>query len=224
MRRVLALRVLLAFAVPIALAAKPAASAELTPVVREFTIGLQIRGIAWPATLPKDLVSGLTNRVLIHVALFADSKQLDQKTAVIAIKYDLWEETFALTVTVSGAVILARNAETHPQIDAFLANLELPALFAASDVPKDKAAALRVEMLLNPIERERLEAIKKWVLENNTSIPADTSGFSDKRVGNSRANEVFNRIFEQYAQGAEAAATWKLSLSSNPFKVTEAGR
>jgi hypothetical protein len=79
-------------------------------------------------------------------------------------------------------------------------------------------------MLLNPIERERLEAIKKWVIENNTSIPADTSGFSDKRVGSSRSNEVFNKIFEQYAQGADVAASWKESLSSSPFKIPELER
>jgi hypothetical protein len=218
MRRAGALLVLLA------LAARPAAPAELTPLVGEHTLGVHIGGIAWPATLTKDLVSGLTNTLLIHAALFSDSRQLDQKTAVIAIKYDLWEETFALTVTVNGAVILARTEQMQPQIEAFLANLELPELFAASEVPKDGTATLRVEMLLNPIERERLEAIKKWVIENNISIPADTSGFSDKRVGNSRSNEVFNKIFEQYAQGADVAASWKESLSSKPFKISEVGR
>jgi hypothetical protein len=218
MRRAGALLVLLA------LTAKLAVPAELTPVVRERGIGMHIAGIAWPETFTKDLVSGLTNTLLIHVALFSESKQLDQKTAVIAIKYDLWEETFALTVKVNETVILARNDERRPQIEAFLANLELPDLFAASEVPNNGTATLRVEMLLNPIERERLEAIKKWVVENNTSIPADTSGFSDKRVGNSRSNEVFNKIFEQYAQGADVAATWKESLSSKVFKFSEVGR
>ena len=218
MRRAGALLVLLT------LAARPAAPAELTSVLREHTLGVHIAGIAWPATLTKDLVSGLTNTLLIHAALFCDSRQLDQKTAVIAIKYDLWEETFALTVAVNGAVVLARTAQIQPQIEEFLANLALPELFPAGEVPKDGIATLRVEMLLNPIERERLEAIKKWVIENNTSIPADTSGFSDKRVGSSRSNEVFNKIFEQYAQGADAAASWKESLWSSPFKISELQR
>jgi hypothetical protein len=208
----------------LALTATTAVPAELTPLVREHTIGVHIGGIAWPAALTKDLVSGLTNTLLIHVALLSESKQLDQKTAVIAIKYDLWEETFALTVTLNGAVISAGTKQTPPQIEAFLANLELPALFLANEVPTGRAATLRVEMLLNPIDRERLQAIKKWVLENNTSIPADTTGFSDKRVGNSRSNEVFNKIFEQYAQGADVAATWKESLASKPFKVSEEER
>ncbi len=202
--------------------AKPAAAAELTPVVRGHAIGVHLAGIAWPATLTKDLVSGLTNTLVIHVALWSDSRRIDHRTGVITIKYDLWEETFSLRVAVEEALILTRNAETQPQIEAFLANLELPELFAVSEVPKDKPATLRVEMLLNPIERERLEAIKKWVLENNTSIPADTSGFSDKRVGTSGSNEVFNRIFEQYARGGGVAATWRESLSSKPFDISEA--
>jgi hypothetical protein len=84
MRRAGALLVLLA------LTAKSAAPGELTPVVRDHTIGLEMAGIAWPANLTKDLVSGLTNTLVIHVGLFLGSKQLDQKTAVIAIKYDLW--------------------------------------------------------------------------------------------------------------------------------------
>lgn len=217
MRRAGALLVLLA------LIAKPAAAAELTPLVREHSIGARITGITWPPTLTKDLMSGLTNTLLMHFVLSLDS-QLDEKTAVIAIKYDLWEETFALTVTVNGSLILSRTGQGRPQIDAFLANLELRDVFATRDLPVDTTATLRVDMLLNPIERERLESIKKWVLENNTSIPADTSGFSDRRIGNSRSNEVFNRIFEQYARGADVAATWKLSLSSKPFRVSEVGR
>lgn len=212
-----------AFLVLFALTAKPAAAAELLPEVREHTLGVHIGGIAWPATLTKDLVSGLTNTLLIDVVLAADSK-LDQKTAVITINYDLWEETFALTVTVNGAVMLSRTEQRQPQIDAFLANLELPGLFSTRDLPKDGTATLRVEMLLNPIERERLESIKRWVIENNTAIPADTSGFSDKRVRNSRSNEVFNKIFEQYARGADVAGSWKLSLSSKPFRISEVGR
>lgn len=205
------------------LAAQTAAPAELTPVVRDHKLGVNIRGIALPATIPKDLVSGLTNTLLIHVALFSDSQRLDQKTATIAIKYDLWDETFTLNVTIDDAVVSVRSRLTKQQIDAFLADLQLPDLFAESAVPKDRNVTLRLEMLLNPIERERLAAIKKWVSENSTYTPADTSGFSDKRVGASRSNEIFNKIFEQYARGADVAASWKESLSSRPFKIGEVG-
>jgi hypothetical protein len=201
------------------LAAKTAVPAELTPIARENKLGVDIKGIALPATFPKDLVSGLTNTLLVHVALFSDSQRLDQKIAAIAIKYDLWDETFALTMTINDVVVSVRANSTKQQIDVFLADLQLPDLFATSEVPKGRSATLRVDMLLNPIERERIEALKKWVAENSTYTPADTTGFGDKRVGSSRSNAIFNKIFEQYARGANVAATWTESLSSEPFKI-----
>ena len=43
------------FLVLLAITAKPAASAELTPVVRERTIGIHVTGIAWPSALTRIL-------------------------------------------------------------------------------------------------------------------------------------------------------------------------
>ena len=205
----------------LALAVKTADAAELTPIAREHKLGVAIRQIALPATFPKDLVSGLTNTLLIHVTLLSDSQRLDQRTAVVAIKYDLWDEAFGLTVTIDADLVSSRTGATRQQIDSFLGDLELPDLFADSEMPKDRDAILQAEILLNPIERERIEAIKKWVAENSTYTPADTTGFSDKRVGSSRSNEIFNKIFEQYAGGAKVVAAWKESSFSKPFKIGE---
>jgi len=217
MRRPVALLVMLT------LAARTAVGAELIPVMRDHHLGIAIRAAALPTTFPNDLVSGLTNKLLIHVTLFAGGRQVDRKTVEISIKYDLWDETFKLTMTVDEAVAAIRSNLAREAVDAFLADIQIPDLFAAGEMREDGVAALRVEMLLNPIERERIEAIQKWVAENSTYTPADTPGFSDKRVGSSRSNAIFNRIFEQYAHGADTAATWKQSLSSNPFKIEEVG-
>jgi hypothetical protein len=119
--------------------------------------------------------------------------------------------------------VSVRTHENKQQIDEFLADLRLPDLFAESEVPKDGIATLHAEMLLNPIERERIDAVKKWVAENSTYTPAETTGFSDQRVGSSRSNAIFNKLFEQYAQGADVAATWKESLSSKPFRTGDVG-
>jgi hypothetical protein len=207
----------------LAVAAKTSVGAELIPVVRDHNLGIAIRAVALPTTFPKDLVSGLTNKLLIHVSLFSGGRQVDRKNAEISIKYDLWDETFKLTMAVNEAVVDVRSNLTREAVEAFLADIRIPDLFAAGEVREDGVAALRVEMLLNPIERERIEAIQQWVAENNTYTPADTPGFGDKRVGSSRSNAIFNRIFEQYAQGAATAATWKESLSSKSFKIEEVG-
>ena len=205
----------------LALAASRAMAADLTPLATDHGLGVDIRAIALPPTLPKDLVSGLTNTLLIHVTLLSRSEQVDQRTVEIAIQYDLWEETFKLTLTVNDTVVMVRPSSTRADIDAFLADIRLPDLFPAGDLRGDQNATLRVEMLLNPIERERIEAIKKWVADNSTYTPADTPGFSDKRVGSARSNAIFNKIFEQYAHGSDTVAIWKASLSSKPFKIGE---
>jgi hypothetical protein len=209
------------FVLVLAFAANATPAAELTPVVSDHQLGVGIRSLALPPTLPKDLVSGLTNTLLIHVELLSGSEQVDQKTVEIAMQYDLWDETFKLTIAVNDAVVTVRPNSSRLEIDAFLADIRLPDLFSVSEIRADKFSTLRVEMLLNPIERERIEAIKKWVADNSTYTPADTPGFSDKRVGSTRSNAIFNRIFEQYARGADVAAVWKESVSSKPFKMGE---
>jgi hypothetical protein len=203
------------------LAAKPALGADVTPFVQDHQLGVSIQALALPATFPKDLVSGLTNTFLIHVALVADSRPLGQKTAEVAVRYDLWDETFTWTTKIEGTVVTVQPHMTRQQIDALIADLRLPHLFALNEVPPNETALLRVELLLNPIERERIEAIKKWVAKNSTYTPSDAPGYSDKRVGGSRSNAIFNRIFGQYAGGADVAATWRESLSSRPFKIGE---
>jgi hypothetical protein len=203
------------------LTGKAAVAAELMPVVKDRQLGVVIRAIALPAGFPKDLVSGLTNKLLIHIRLFAGSQLLDQKTAEVSIKYDLWDETFKLTVTVGDATVAERSNSTREAITAFLDDIRIPDVFVRRAVPGDTDVTLRVEMLLNPIERERIETIKKWVAENSTYTPADTPGFSDKRVAPSGSNAIFNKIFEQYAREGDTAAAWQQTLSSKPFRIDE---
>jgi hypothetical protein len=206
-----------------ALASGTVAATDLTPIVKNQELGVAIKAVSLPVTLPKDLVSGLTNTVLFRVALLSRSQVVDEKTAEIAVKYDLWSETFAVTVTVNGKVASVRTYSTVQEIEALLAAPKFPDLFAGSEVPRNEAVTLRVEILLNPIQRERIEAIKRWVEKNSTYTPADTPGYGDKRVGGSRSNAIFNRIFEEYAHGTDMAAIWKDAATSKPFKIEEVG-
>jgi hypothetical protein len=207
-----------------ALASGTTAATELTPFLKGQRLGIVIKAIELPATFPKDLVSGLTNKLLIRVALVSRSQVVDQKTAEVAVKYDLWGETFGVTLTVNEARVASVTFTTVREVEAYLANMRLPSLFAQSAVPAGASVTLRVEMLLNPIERERIETIRKWVAENSTYTPSDLTGFGgDKRVGSSRSNAIFNRIFDEYAQGKDLAAAWKEAVSSKPFNISEIG-
>jgi hypothetical protein len=147
---------------------------------------------------------------------------MGQTTAEISAKYDLWDETFTMTSTVNGVVIDTRTAKTLMEVQSLLTDVRLPSLFARAEVPGADRFVIRAEILLNPIERERLAAIRRWVAENSTYTPSDTDGFgSEKGLGNSRANAIFNRIFEQYLQGRDLVAAWKETVTSQPFTIGE---
>lgn len=206
------------------LASTHTVAAELTPYLKDQRLGMVIKSIGLPETFPKDLVSGLTNTLLIRVSLVSHSKVVDQATVAISVKYDLWDETFAVTSTVNGVVIDTRTCKTSIEVQTLLTELRLPGLFARADVPGADRFVMRAEILLNPIERERLAAIRRWVAENSTYTPSDMDGFgSEKGLGNSRSNAIFNRIFEQYSQGMDLVAAWKETVSSEPFNIGEIG-
>lgn len=206
------------------LASTHTVAAELTPYLKDQRLGMVIKSIGLPETFPKDLVSGLTNTLLIRVSLVSHSKVVDQAIVAISVKYDLWDETFAVTSTVNGVVIDTRTCKTSIEVQTLLTELRLPGLFARADVPGADRFVMRAEILLNPIERERLAAIRRWVAENSTYTPSDMDGFgSEKGLGNSRSNAIFNRIFEQYSQGMDLVAAWKETVSSEPFNIGEIG-
>jgi|GEM_PF-1962010 len=206
------------------LASPHAVAAELTPYLKDQRLGVIIKTIGLPETFPRDLVSGLTNKLLIRVSLFSHSKLVDQSTAEISVKYDLWDETFAVTSTVNGVVIDTRTCKTSMEVQALMTELRLPGLFARGDKSGADRLVMRAEILLNPIERERLAAIRRWVAENSTYTPSDTDGFgSEKGLGSSRSNAIFNKIFEQYSQGMDLVAAWKETASSEPFNIGDVG-
>jgi hypothetical protein len=39
------------------------------------------------------------------------------------------------------------------------------------------------------------------------------------RQGITESNAIFNRIFEQYADGSNVAAAWRAAATSRPFRI-----
>jgi hypothetical protein len=217
------LRFLKAF-VLMALAPISLQATELAPFLKEQRIGVVIGSIKLPVTLPKDLSSGLSNRILVRVSILSESKLIDQKTIDVAIKYDLWEERFGLTAVVDGVATITTNYAKVEDVMAFLSNLRLSGLFPSSEVARQTYLVLQVDLLVNPIERERMEAIKKWVAKNSTYTSSGEDAFgAGKRIAASSSNTLFNKIFDQYSAGGDMAAAWKETVSSKPFKLEDLG-
>lgn len=197
-----------------------ALAAQVLPLLENRYAGVTLHELPFPDTLRKDLKSGLTNRLLIRIQLLEQSRQVAQRSVEMAIKYDLWDETFRLTVTVGGTVTSAQTLSSLDDVMARL-NARLPNLFATSEVDEDHPLVLKVDLLLNPIEKERMEQIRKWVADNTTpTAPVDPDRpASSAPLGQSASDAIFNRIFEQYAAGADVASAWHLTLVSQPFTL-----
>jgi hypothetical protein len=203
-RRAIALLVLLANA--------GADAAEVSVTLNEGKLGARIDAISYPATLPKELTSGLTNRFYARVSLLDAADIVDQRALEIAIRYDLWDQKFSIVSTMDGATVESRTLTSVADVNALLGALPLPKLFDAAKLPTTRELMLRVEVLLNPIGREKMRMLRKWVAQNSTPEVGGDQGIS-------MSNSLFNRIFEQYTDGSDIAAVWRVAAESKPFRL-----
>jgi hypothetical protein len=216
------LRLLVSLVLLALFAATDVLGAQLTPLLQGRELGVDLQGASLPPTIRKDLVSGLTNRIVIRVTLVSPGQPAAERLVGFAIKYDLWEETFGVKVDVDAMPVSASTGQRLDEVIAMLNDLNLPRLFAVDAATAGRSLALTAEILFDPIEKARMEEIRKWVAENNHSGPPDASSLSaGLPAPRSTSARLFNRIFEQYAAGAPVAATWKQTVTSKPFKLEE---
>jgi hypothetical protein len=216
------LRLLVSLVLLALFAATDVLGAQLTPLLQGGELGVDLQGASLPPTIRKDLVSGLTNRIVIRVTLVSPGQPAAERLVGFAIKYDLWEETFGVKVDVDALPVSASTGQRLDEVIAMLNDLNLPRLFAVDAATAGRSLALTAEILFDPIEKARMEEIRKWVAENNHSGPPDASSLSaGLPAPRSTSARLFNRIFEQYAAGASVAATWKQTVTSKPFKLEE---
>lgn len=198
-------------------------SAQLTPVLKEHRIGVLLENVKLPQRFRDDLRSGLASRILIQVTLLEAKKPLANKVVDIAVKYDLWDETFGVTIAVDNVSREPQVLTRTEDVIAMLSPLNIPNLFSTDPLQGSKELTLAAHVLFNPLERERLEEIRKWVAENSRPTGVDpASGGSlaaPPVVTDSRS--LFNKIFEQYAAGAAVAAVFADSATSKPFKLED---
>jgi len=208
------LRCALAFAMLIDLVAMPLCAAELTPRVDGAQLGISISGVSYPETLARDLRSGLENRILIQVAVVTQSRVVAHADITIAVKYDLWEEKFKLKKT--GGKVEEREFKEAADVIAYLSVPPLTQLFSLDALPQAESCVAKAEILINPIEREKMERLRQWVADNSTPGGVVRAGMAPTPL-TSMPNDLFNKIFEQYVRGANIIAPWRLGVTSKPF-------
>jgi hypothetical protein len=217
------LRVLACVALLYLVSSIQSAAAELTPFVENGHLGVAVLELPFPPSIDKDLMSGLTNRVLLRVALLEDMQVVVTKDVELAILYDLWEENFKLTVTIDRTVVRTDVYPHEVDILSFLKNARLPNLFDMTKLAGKRGIIVKADALLNPIDRERMDKLRRWVAENSTVAPlsrppiAPNNGSLAPAPTTTPSNVLFNRIFSQYATGTDLAAAWHVVIISLPF-------
>ena len=198
-------------------------AAQLTATIRQQRLGLVIEGVRLPQSFLKDVTSGLTSRILIQLTLLDGGMPIASKGVDIALKYDLWEESFSMTLAVDSTTVESRTLARTEDVIAMLSHLSVPSLFPTARLDRTRALTIAARVLFNPIERERLDEIRKWVAENSRPSPPDpqnASGVPAPPPG-SESHSLFDRIFEQYAAGAAVAAAFSDSGVSKPFRLED---
>jgi hypothetical protein len=195
-------------------------AAKIVPFVEGGRIGVRVQSLAFPETLPKELRSGLTNRVLLRLNLSDGAEIRATANISIELKYDLWDERFDTEVLVDGAPAHSTSLRTVNEALLWLSDLTLAAVFEAPSGPRP--LTVKAEVLLNPIERERMDRIRQWVKENSSYVPFE--GGPGTASSESSSNAVFNKIFEQYASGRDYASIWRQDLVSSPFTVSSSAQ
>ncbi len=102
---------------------------------------------------------------------------------------------------------------------AILTDLGLPHLFPLDPANSGTSLGLTADILFDPIEKERMAEIRQWVAENDRPSPPDAASLSSGLPApRSTSARLFNKIFQQFADGAAVAAAWKQTVSSPPFR------
>jgi hypothetical protein len=194
-----------------------AAATELTPLLSKGDLGVVLADVRFPASLDRDLMSGLTNRLLIRTTLEHTGRRV-QRSTELAIRYDLWDERFTIETRLDGIATVNTTLAGVQEVRAYLRRLRFANLYETADLNRSTPLIVTAELLLNPIDRERMENIKKWVAENSTRASLDPAGALGANDA-SLANALFNKIFEQYASGSDVAAIWQQRHSTLPFTL-----
>jgi len=205
----------------------PGLAAHLTPTLAEEQLGVLITDARLPRTLADDLRSGLTTRILILVELKQQAHSMGHRDVEVDLRYDLWDDNFETIFRIDGVVVSTQTLGKLRDVTAMLTHLSIPQLFPAAGFAGAKDLVLTARLLFNPLEKEQMEEIRKWVAENSRPTPNVATGSGGGLAAPqppSESRTLFERIFEQYAAGASVAAPFTDSATSRPFNMEALNR
>ncbi len=169
---------------------------------------------AFPPDLERQLGNGLTNVIAVHVSLVpaSDSEPAAVYGREVDVLYDVWEETYGVTVKDAAHPRGERRVfASWAALRAFLSEVRgIPLAPAAALVGERWVLVTRVEV--NPVSRELLDRTRELI-----SNPAAGS-----RVGGGGSRSVLGAMASYLLRSADSGEDAHF-FRSRPFTVREGG-
>jgi hypothetical protein len=165
---------------------------------------------AFPQDLKRTLSNGLSNIIVLHVALVPEHGE--EPAALygreVDVLYDVWEETYAVTVKdATNPRGAHRSFRSFEELHAFLTEARAIDLGSLAELGS-KSWVLRTRVELNPVSQELLERTREFIANPSTG----------GRGGPSRS--VLGAMASYLLRGADPGAEVAL-LQSAPFTARE---
>ena len=203
------------------------AAATVKPIVQHEHLGIKISGVKYPKSLNEELMSGLTTQLIINIELIQNNTRY-KSLSEINIKYDLWDEVFHYRQSVNGTISRNEKLNHRDEVTLLLSEIAVQPTIKLEQLDPHSTAKIKINLYLNPVERERIEKIRKWVAKNNvpskgTSLNGHSGLSNNKNSQRNSASSMFLEIFNQYTRGENIASEWKKELESEHFSIGELG-
>jgi hypothetical protein len=166
----------------------------------------------------KDLTSGLLTKAAILVQVQDQTGSVVfQNLGVLSAKYDLWEETFDLSVY--------EGKSTTANLNEVVSAFEKPKplrIVQADQLKKGVLYRIRSIETINPLDQEKFDVVQNWMIEQRVAVKGlggGTDGSSVPSVPETPFKTLFHSLWQRSKLGEPLTGELRRELVSVPMGV-----
>lgn len=198
---------------------------QLQSDIEGNSVNVMVKDIDYPAQfVEKELDSGLPNTINIFVTMMSGSEVVYGFSVNYHVVYDLWDEVYVLKQQTSKGVNLTKTFRSKSLLLSYMQRFEQKAFYLVDDLAKHKALMLTAQVVVNPVETERIKKIQAWIanskgfeakLDSNNKLQvvsnSPTGSVAARAATGSgpRFQKLFDNILAQYMNSDELPALWR---------------
>ncbi len=187
---------------------------ELTPFRNGDSLGAVLRITDLPnEQLSKNLKNGFTTTLLYNISVKNPKFSGPEKQLVFAVYYDLWNEVFHST-ELFGQVKKTTTFKTPAEVISRVEKVVFLPLEALSSLDLNAPTSIVVQVYLDPIQKDRLTAVRKWISENSINTGAE-------QTRTTPSNPLFSALVGEYLNAGLASLSWKTEVRSSAFRISD---